>query len=143
MMSKWTFTAMVAAVICGWLGAEAEVSAQGDAAHPVQTAPYSSVEDIAAASSEQDKGKHLFSYWCSSCHGSGHDHPGTAALEKKYQGKSPGLLEERTDITPNLTRYYVRTGVTPMPFFRKTEISDSELDAIADYLARNIPAPSK
>jgi mono/diheme cytochrome c family protein len=143
MMSKRAFTAMVAAVICGWLGAQAAVSAQGVGDAVVQTAPYSSVEDIAAASNGQDKGKQLFSYWCSSCHGSGHDHPGTAALEKKYQGKLPALLEERSDITPNLTRYYVRTGVTPMPFFRKTEISDSELDAIADYLARNIPTPSK
>jgi mono/diheme cytochrome c family protein len=114
-----------------------------DAASIVQTAPYSSLDDVAGATTEMEKGKHLFSYWCSSCHGSGHDHPGTAALEKKYQGKFSALLEERTDLTPNLTRYYVRTGATPMPFFRKTEISDSELDAIADYLARNIPAPSK
>jgi (+)-pinoresinol hydroxylase len=29
----------------------------------------------------------------------------------------------------------VRTGVSVMPFFRKTEISDQELDALAAYLS--------
>jgi hypothetical protein len=29
----------------------------------------------------------------------------------------------------------VRTGVSVMPFFRKTEISDAELDALSKYLA--------
>jgi len=32
---------------------------------------------------------------------------------------------------------YVRNGITVMPTFRKTEISDAELDAIAAYLTRN------
>jgi hypothetical protein len=30
-----------------------------------------------------------------------------------------------------------------MPFFRKTEISDADLDALAGYLARNNKAPSR
>jgi mono/diheme cytochrome c family protein len=32
---------------------------------------------------------------------------------------------------------FVRNGVSIMPFFRKTEISDADLDAIAAYLTRN------
>jgi (+)-pinoresinol hydroxylase len=36
---------------------------------------------------------------------------------------------------PEITRTFVRNGVTIMPFFRKTEISDEELDALAAYLA--------
>jgi mono/diheme cytochrome c family protein len=32
-------------------------------------------------------------------------------------------------------RYYVRNGVSVMAHFRKTEISDADLDALAAYLA--------
>jgi mono/diheme cytochrome c family protein len=49
----------------------------------------------------------------------------------------PALLEKRTDLTAALVKTYVRNGITVMPFFRKTEISDAELDAIAAYLTRN------
>jgi hypothetical protein len=31
----------------------------------------------------------------------------------------------------------VRNGISIMPIFRKTEISDVDLDLIADYLTRN------
>ena len=33
-----------------------------------------------------------------------------------------------------------RFGISVMPQFRKTEISDQELDALAAYLARNSPS---
>ncbi len=34
-------------------------------------------------------------------------------------------------------KMYVRNGLSIMPIFRKTEISDADLDAIAEYLTRN------
>jgi mono/diheme cytochrome c family protein len=36
---------------------------------------------------------------------------------------------------PELTRAFVRNGVSVMPPFRKTEITDAELAALAAYLA--------
>jgi hypothetical protein len=33
----------------------------------------------------------------------------------------------------------VRHGISVMPHFRKTEISDTELDELAAFLARNTP----
>ena len=45
------------------------------------------------------------------------------------------MLEERTDLVPEITRTFVRNGVSVMPFFRKTEITDAELAALAAYLA--------
>ena len=60
---------------------------------------------------------------------------GTAALQALYKGVKPAMLEQRTDLAPEFTRAIVRTGVSVMPFFRKTEISDAELDALAKYLA--------
>ncbi len=81
-------------------------------------------------------GHDVFQYWCATCHGAGPGHPGTDALQSKYHGSMPALLEDRTDLSPETVRFFVRHGVTIMPFFRKTEISDADLDAIGAYLAR-------
>jgi mono/diheme cytochrome c family protein len=115
---------IAAAVLAGALGASTSVSAQPGTAQVA-------------------RGQALFDYWCATCHGPGIGNdgapylPGEAALRAKYQGALPALLQERTDMTPELVKHYVRAGITIMPFFRKTEISDADLDAIASYLTRN------
>jgi mono/diheme cytochrome c family protein len=86
------------------------------------------------------KGNEAYQYWCAPCHGAGPGHPGTVALTAKYKGALPGLLEERTDLTPQTVRFAVRRGTSIMPFFRKTEVSDADLDAIAQYLTRRTSA---
>jgi (+)-pinoresinol hydroxylase len=73
---------------------------------------------------------------CAVCHGSGPAKPGTRALQAKYRGKEPALLAERTDLAPDYIKTVVRHGVSVMPPFRKTELSDSDLDAIVAYLTR-------
>jgi mono/diheme cytochrome c family protein len=83
-----------------------------------------------------DTGRELYQYWCATCHGRGIGFPGTVALQAKYGGKVPALLEDRTDLTAATVRFSVRRGVSIMPFFRKTEVSDADLDAIAAYLTR-------
>lgn len=87
------------------------------------------------AGAQPADGKAVFDHWCAPCHGAGAGKPGTSALEALYKGAKPALLEERTDLVPQITKTFVRTGVSVMPFFRKTEISDAELDALAAYLA--------
>ena len=81
-------------------------------------------------------GKAVFTKWCAPCHGDGPGKPGTAALQALYKGAKPAMLEQRTDLVPEITKTFVRNGVSVMPFFRKTEISDAELDALARYLAK-------
>jgi len=63
------------------------------------------------------------------------DKPGTVSLMAR--GQKPAVLEERTDLTATAIKTFVRHGVLFMPTFRKTEISDADLDAIAAYLTRN------
>jgi mono/diheme cytochrome c family protein len=89
----------------------------------------------AQESAAERRGDEVFQYWCAACHAPGPRHPGTQALDALYKGAKPGALEERIDLTPEITTTFVRTGVSVMPPFRKTEISDADLAARAAYLA--------
>jgi mono/diheme cytochrome c family protein len=82
-----------------------------------------------------EHGQQVFANWCAPCHAPGPKHPGTQALEALYKGAKPAPLEQRTDLVPTVTTTFVRTGVSVMPPFRKTEISDADLAALAAYLA--------
>ena len=96
------------------------------------------VVTVAMAADKPDvrQGHEVFKKWCAPCHASGPGHPGTTALEALYNGAKPAALEARTDLTVETVKYFVRTGVSVMPFFRKTEISDPDLEDLAAYLAR-------
>ena len=108
---------------------------------------------IAAASTAiaQDRGavargEAKFQHSCAPCHGAGIGDdgramlPGTDALRIKYRGELPALLEERTDLPAPVLRVFVRRGTWSMPPFRPTEVTDSEIDDIAAYLAQTSKA---
>ena len=90
-----------------------------------------------------ERGNEKFQYMCAPCHGAGVGDdgremlPGTDALRIKYQGALPALLEQRSDLTVDLLRTYLRRGSWSMPPFRPTEITDAE---IRDIAARSAPS---
>lgn len=87
------------------------------------------------------RGNAKFQHSCEPCHGRGVGDdgrqmlPGTDALRIKYNGSLPPALEDRTDLTADVIKNYVRQGSWSMPPFRKTELSDVEIGDIAAYLA--------
>lgn len=83
------------------------------------------------------EGKEVFDHWCSACHADNYRAGGTAALAFKYGKALPAALEQRKDLTPDVIAYFVRHGVSVMPTFRKTEITEAELAALSAYLTRN------
>jgi mono/diheme cytochrome c family protein len=84
-----------------------------------------------------ERGAAVFNNWCSACHSRGPmNAPGTTSLQFKYQGSLPAALEDRKDLTAEQVRFYVRNGVAMMAPFRKTEVGDADLDALAAYLTR-------
>jgi (+)-pinoresinol hydroxylase len=96
--------------------------------------------------SKVQRGKEVFQNLCSGCHGPviknaspgiGATMPGTDALAAKYKGTKPAMLEERTDLTSQFIKIFVRNGVSVMPRFRKTELSDADLEALSAYLTRD------
>jgi mono/diheme cytochrome c family protein len=88
---------------------------------------------------ETPRGYAEFQNSCAVCHGPMPERPGTRALAAKYKGSLPAMLEDRRDLSPELIRAAVRNGITVMPHFRKTELSDAQLDAIVAYLTRSRP----
>jgi len=95
------------------------------------------------------RGKEVFDARCRACHGTyakagsqaspalAMQEPGTFALELRYKGQKPALLEERTDLTAEVVATFVRHGGGGfMPAFRPTEVSDEDLKALGAYLAR-------
>jgi len=92
---------------------------------------------VSAQDTNLEHGKQVYDLWCAPCHAPGpRKHPGTAALQVLYKGEKPAVLLERLDLTPEVVSFYVRNGVSIMPFFRKTEISDKDLADLAAYMTR-------
>ncbi|HEU4625110.1 MAG TPA: cytochrome c [Steroidobacteraceae bacterium] len=79
-------------------------------------------------------GKAIFRTKCGVCHMAGGT--GTFMLERRL-GKSQALLEERRDLNAAFIARVVRSGIQSMPRFSRAELPDRELQAVAEYLARN------
>lgn len=88
-------------------------------------------------------GKQVFDRWCAACHADSLRAPGTTALATKYGAALPAPLEQRKDLTPEMVALFVRSGISIMPSFRKTEISDAELAQLGSYLAHSKQPKSK
>lgn len=89
----------------------------------------------ARADSPATSGERIYQHWCAPCHAPGPGHPGTQSLQLKYAGKVPADLLQRTDLSAQVVATFVRQGVLLMAPFRKTEITDAELNALAAYVA--------
>ena len=93
------------------------------------------------------RGREVFDQRCRACHGEIPDEvfgpaflsqmPGTALLRDRYRGELPAELEKRTDLSAAYIEAVVRDGLRSMPFFRPTEVSDDDLDALVAYLTRD------
>lgn len=86
----------------------------------------------AADSAQIESGAKIYQYWCVECHNARGF--GTVSLQRRYQGAIPAILEERRDLNSAFIQYVVRTGMSFMPSFRKTEITNQELAALSAYL---------
>ena len=131
-MKRYGELSLVCVAVAAPLGA---VLAQ-DAPFPIAawSRTAAGVEDRGAA---VERGAAVFNNWCSACHSRGPANaPGTTSLQFKYQGTIPAALEDRQDLTADLVKFFVRNGVATMPQFRKAEVADADVDALAAYLTR-------
>jgi len=141
-----TIAAAAALVACG---GKDEKSSPAETAPDVMRAP-----TAAPAPAEGDAplppeivradlpGRTIFDRQCAPCHGAGPGDdgapmlPGTMALAKKYDGALPAQLELRSDLNAASIALFVRSGSGAMPSFRKAELTDADIAAIAAYLTK-------
>lgn len=92
---------------------------------------------VSPAQAAAPSGEAVFQHWCAPCHAAGPGHPGTESLQRKYEGKLPATLLDRRDLNAETVATFVRQGVLMMAPFRKTEITDAELAALAAFVSKN------
>ena len=159
-MSRPALLALALPVLCATLGLVAvgqKAIGRDAAAVPAKPVYESSIGGVVSASKLPGKagqGYLVYSKWCAGCHAAdfvpaggkaaadklspiSRTPFGTAVLRQRYQDSAPAVLDERTDLTPETISYFVRNGLNAMPSFRKTEITDTELDALSAYLSRS------
>ena len=105
------------------LGACSKESSEQEALEPEKPAKLVSVS-----------GEEVYQRYCVACHAPGPGHPGTMRLAIRL-GEEKSVLTERKDLQPAYIKTIVRQGILLMPPFRPAEISDRELEALAEYLA--------
>ncbi|NKB35745.1 MAG: c-type cytochrome [Gammaproteobacteria bacterium] len=94
-----------------------------------------SVDTVAVAKAEVPiDGAELYKQYCIACHAEGPGHPGTMRLGIRL-GEDKAVLTKRTDLQAVYVKTIVRQGILLMPPFRPSEISDAELEALAEYLS--------
>ena len=78
-------------------------------------------------------GEQIYQRHCQACHDPGAGHPATLLLGLKY-GADKALIKGRQDLNADYIKTIVRGGLLEMPPFRPTEISDGELELIAEFV---------
>lgn len=80
-------------------------------------------------------GEEIYNRNCLPCHAEGPGHAGTMRLALRL-GEEKSVLTKRNDLQAVYVKTIVRQGILLMPPFRPSEITDTELDALANFLAK-------
>ena len=80
-------------------------------------------------------GEQVFNRHCVHCHGPGNEATGTLQLART-RGPDKAVLAERDDLPAEYVRMIVRQGLKAMPAFVPSDLTDSQLEALAEYLSK-------
>jgi (+)-pinoresinol hydroxylase len=140
MSTKFIFNTLFAVSIAATLTSCSVTTAQktthsyADHLSSVQTREIPQEVTRRTDTAETVRGQIVYNKWCSSCHNAGLHRPGTNALHTKYDNTIPAVLLARQDLTSERIAWFVRNGVSIMPPFRHTEISNTELEELIGYM---------
>lgn len=91
---------------------------------------------VSQAGAQEEAGKAAFDRHCVHCHGPGAEAVGTAQLGRT-RGESFALLTERNDLVAPYIEFVVRNGLRAMPGFVPSDLTETQLDALTEYLTRD------
>ena len=78
-------------------------------------------------------GKETYDLWCGICHDAGEGFAGTQMLAlTRAEGLS--VMKDNDTLVGPYIELVVRKGLGMMPVFRKTEITDEQLEALIEYI---------
>jgi mono/diheme cytochrome c family protein len=83
-------------------------------------------------------GEELFVLFCRACHAPGPAHPGAAKLALT-KGEARSVILNREDLPAEYIAHVVRNGLLGMPPLRPTDITDAELERLADAVPPEHP----
>lgn len=117
-----------AAVLAGCAGIAAAQGAQKEqqAGPPPMPQPLTLAQRPDATGGEA-----LYIEYCAMCHAA--NGMGTGLLARR--GRDPAELEKRADLAAGFVVIAARNGIGNMPAIPRGEVSDEQLQAIAEYLA--------
>ncbi|HLF31332.1 MAG TPA: cytochrome c [Xanthomonadales bacterium] len=91
---------------------------------------------VPAQASADMTGKEVFERHCVYCHAPGNEHPGTRQLGLT-RGEDKAVLAERDDLAVEYVQYVVRHGLQSMPGFYPSDLTDAQLEALAEFLSQH------
>jgi len=95
-----------------------------------------SINAVADQETNMSEGEALFVEKCAMCHRA--MGMGTWQLEQRYS-KEQAWLENRESLPPAFVKHVVRNGLGIMFSISRAEVSDPQLELIADYLGKEAP----
>ena len=98
----------------------------------ISVADHPSVEVVITEAAGRS-GEQIYRRHCKACHDPGAGHPATLLLGLKY-GADKAVIKGRKDLNAGYIKTVVRGGLLEMPPFRPTEISNGELELIAEFV---------
>jgi mono/diheme cytochrome c family protein len=139
-MRRLAVLTLLAVAACARAAAPQQDDAKEPPAGPPPIPPY----QMRAAMPAGDRlasggdGQALFANLCGSCHLAGGMGTNMLTKERMAAGEPPesGLLANRKDLTQSYVKAVVRHGIRAMPRLTRVEVTDAELDAIAQYLGK-------
>lgn len=93
----------------------------------------SQIEAVTFGLGSDVPGKRLYGRECAFCHVG--KNTGAMMLKRRLPEGEPAQLDERKDLTADYVKAVVRNGLVNMPPLSRVELSDADLDAIANWLA--------
>ena len=82
---------------------------------------------------EGASGAEVYNKWCMGCHAPSPFAPGTIRL-KRSKGEAFSDIKKSENLSSEYIKTLVRKGYGGMPSFRRTEISEGELQRLLEYL---------
>lgn len=105
----------------------------GAVSPPAVPAMPSQIQAVTFGLSSAVEAERLYGRECAYCHVG--RNTGTVMLQKRLPQGTPAQLHLRTNLPAAYVRLVVRNGLVNMPPLSRAELSDAELDLIAQWLA--------